>query len=153
MNFSGVESTVFFEEESWWKDDIYWLLKIACFEHFRTGKYGLFWDKKLIERWYLLITEKFLFWATKNFLFWTFRRWEIQSFFSQSVDVKILFTWSFWAFCDFPVPGKYGFSCSKKGGFLPLSVGTLAASLLGSALTGQGVTIASKGTNIAGQGF
>ena len=30
--------------------------------------------KKLMERWYLLVTEKFLF--------WTFRWWEIRSFFS-----------------------------------------------------------------------
>ena len=32
-----------------------------------------FWVKKLMERWYLLVTEKFLF--------WTFRWWEIRSFF------------------------------------------------------------------------
>ena len=31
-----------------------------------------FWVKKLVERWYLLVTEKFLF--------WTFRWWDIRSF-------------------------------------------------------------------------
>ena len=38
-----------------------------------TGKYGVFWDKKLMEIWCLPVTE--------NFLFWTFREWEIWSFF------------------------------------------------------------------------
>ena len=32
------------------------------------------WAKKLVERWYLLATEKFLF--------WTFRWWKIRSFFT-----------------------------------------------------------------------
>ena len=116
--FSGKENTVFFEPkswclmESWWKDDIYWLLKSSSFELFDDGKYGHFWGKKLMERWYLLITGKSLFWATKMFLFWTFRWWEIGSLFSQKIDVKIIFTWSFWAFHDIPRPGKYDFSCS-----------------------------------------
>ena len=37
------------------------------------GNAVFFWVKKLIERWYLLFTEKFLF--------WTFQWWEIRSFF------------------------------------------------------------------------
>ena len=94
-----------FEAKSWRKEDIYWLLERSCFELFGDGKYGIFWDKKLMEKWYLLITEKFLF--------WTFWWWEIRSFFSQKVDVKIIFTWSFWAFHDIPGPGKYCFSCSE----------------------------------------
>ena len=57
LNFSGMENTTFFEAKSWWKDYIYWLLKSSCFELFRNGKYSLFWGKKLMERWYLLITE------------------------------------------------------------------------------------------------
>ena len=44
----------FFEPKSWWKDDIYWLLKISCFEIFGDGKYSLSSAKKLMERWYLL---------------------------------------------------------------------------------------------------
>ena len=34
-------------------------------------------------------------------------------FFSQNVDVKVMFTWSFWAFHDIPGPGEYEFSCSE----------------------------------------
>ena len=100
----GGEKYGIFEPKSWWKYDIYWLLKSSCFDIFGNGKYGLFlsqkvdgkmiftdywrvlvlnfsvmgntvffWVKKLIERWYLLVTEKFLF--------WTLRWWEIRSFF------------------------------------------------------------------------
>ena len=36
------EIRFFLEPKSWWKDDIYWLLKRSCFELFRDGKYGLF---------------------------------------------------------------------------------------------------------------
>ena len=122
------------------------------------GNTVFFWDKKLVEIWYLLVTEKFLFWAfpwweirsslrqnvygkmiitgywkvlvlsfsvmrnvvmeirylliTGKFLFWAFRWREIQSFFIQKVDIKVIFTWYFWVFRDIPGPGKYGFSCS-----------------------------------------
>ena len=81
LNFSGMENTIFFEAKSWWKDYIYWLLKSSRFELFCDGKYGPFWGKKLMERWYLLITEKFLFWAIEKFLFWAFQWWEIRSSF------------------------------------------------------------------------
>ena len=83
MNFTGVENTVFFDPKIWWKCDIYWLLKSYCFEPFRYGKYGLFWDKKLRKR-YLLIIEMFLF--------WTFWEWKIRPFLRQKVDGKIIFT-------------------------------------------------------------
>ena len=134
MNFSGVEYTVFFEPKSWWKYDIYWLLKCFCFELFGDGKCGPFWGKKLMERLYLLVTEKFLFWAFPWWKMWSFLRQKVNGkmiftdywkvlvlsfsligntvFFSQKVDVKVIFTWSFWAFHDIPGPGKYGFSCS-----------------------------------------
>ena len=84
---------------------VYWLLKSLCIEFFEDGKYGLFWAKKVMEMLYLLITEKLLFWS-----FW---EQEISYFFSQKVDVKIILTWSFWAFDDIPEPGKYSFSCSE----------------------------------------
>ena len=71
LNFSEIDNTVFFEPKSWWKDDIYWLLKSSCFELFRDRKYGLS--------------------------------------FSQKVDGKMVFTWSFWAFHDIPGLGKYVF--------------------------------------------
>ena len=58
-NFWEWETLSFFEAKSWWKDDIYCLLKSSCFKIFGEGKYVLFWDKKLMKIWYLLITEKF----------------------------------------------------------------------------------------------
>ena len=102
--FRGWGIRFFFEPRSWWKYDIYWLLKSCCFNLFGSGKYGLslsqkndgnmiftnYWKvlvlnftvmrntvffgvKKLMERLYLLVTEKVLF--------WTFRWWEIRSSF------------------------------------------------------------------------
>ena len=71
--FRRWEMRSFFEPKSWWKDDIYWLLKSSCFELFRDKKYSLFLSQKVDERWHLLITEKFLF--------WTFRWWVIRSLF------------------------------------------------------------------------
>ena len=62
---------------------VYWFLKSSCFEIFRDGKYGLFWAKKLMEKWYLLINEKFLF--------WTFPRWEIRSLCDPKSWWKIIF--------------------------------------------------------------
>ena len=75
----------------------YWEVLVLNFSV--MGNTVFFWVKKLMERWYLLVTEKFLF--------WTFRWWEIRSFFTQKVDEKMIFTWSFWAFYDIPAPGKY----------------------------------------------
>ena len=99
--FRWWEIRSFFESRSWWKDDIYWLLKSSCFELFGDRNRVFFWVKKLIERWYLLVTEKFVF--------WTLRWWEIRSFFSQKVDGKMIFAWSFWAFHDIPGLGKHCF--------------------------------------------
>ena len=100
---SGDENTVFFGLRSWWKDDIYWLRKSSSFDIFGDGKHGPFLDKKMMERFYLLLLESScfelfgganygLFWAkklveklylqfTEKFLFWTLRRWEIRPFF------------------------------------------------------------------------
>ena len=49
----------------------YWKVLVLNFSV--MGNTVFFWVKKLMERWYLLVTEKFLF--------WTFRWWEIRSFF------------------------------------------------------------------------
>ena len=58
------------------------------------------WAKKLIERLYLLKRSCFeLFFDRKYGLFY-----------SQKVDGKMSFTWSFWAFYDIQGPGKRGFS-------------------------------------------
>ena len=99
----------------------YWKLLVLIFSGIRNTVF--FWAKELRERWCLLITEKLLF--------WTFRWWEIRSFlskevdgkivftgywakkfFSQKFDVKMMFTWSFWAYHDLPGLGKCGFLCS-----------------------------------------
>ena len=52
--FREWEIRSFFQSRSWWKDDIYWLLRSFCFKIFGGGKYGLLSAKKLMERWYLL---------------------------------------------------------------------------------------------------
>ena len=85
LNFLEVGNAGFSFAKKLVKDNIYWLLKSSCFELFDEGKYGLFLSQKVMEKYYLLITEKFLF--------LTFRR-------------------SFWAFHDIPGLGKYGFLCS-----------------------------------------
>ena len=77
-------------------------MKSSCFELFRDGKYGLFWAKKLMERWHLLATERFLFWS--------FRWWQIRPFFQAKSwwkdDIYLVFfsfpwysrTWKIWFF-------------------------------------------------------
>ena len=82
----------------------YWKVLVLVFSW--MGNTVIFWAKKLMERWYLLVTEKFLFWI--------FRWWEIRSFFSQKVDGKMIFTLFFLAFHDILGLGKYGFSCSAS---------------------------------------
>ena len=84
LRFLEMRNTLTFERKSWWKDDIYWLLKSSCVEVFGDWKYRLFWAKMLLEKWYLLINEKLFS--------WTFRRWEIRSILSQKVDGKMIFT-------------------------------------------------------------
>ena len=55
---------------------LYWI--------FWRWKIRYFWAKKLMEIWYLQITEKFLFWS-----FW---EWKIRPFLSQKVAGKMIFT-------------------------------------------------------------
>ena len=53
--FPRWEIQSFFKSRSWWKDDIYSLLRSFCFELFGDGKYGLFFtqnvDEKMICTW------------------------------------------------------------------------------------------------------
>ena len=93
-----------FEPKSWWKYDIYWLLKSSCFNLFRNGKYGLFLNQKVdgnmiftdywkvlvltfsemgntVFSWAKKLTEIWCLLITGKFLFWTFRWLEIRSFF------------------------------------------------------------------------
>ena len=84
--------------------------KVLVLIFLEIGNTVFSWAKKLIERWYLLVTEKALF--------WTFRWWEIRSFFeSRSLwkdDIYMLFlsflwysrTWEILFFaqcCDFQI--------------------------------------------------
>ena len=114
FNFSRIENTLFSEPKSWWKHDIYWLLKGSCFELFENGKYGLFLRQKVSEKmiftdyWHVLVlnflgTENTVFfWGKKlmerwyllvieKFLFWAFSWWEIWSFLMQKVNGKMIF--------------------------------------------------------------
>ena len=60
----------------------YWKVLVLIFSE--MGNTVFSWAKKLIERWYLLITEKVLF--------WNFRWWKIRSFLGQEVGGKMIFT-------------------------------------------------------------
>ena len=80
----------------------YWKVLVLNFSV--IGNTVFFWVKKLMERWYLLATEKFLF--------WTFRWWEIRSFFQPKSwwkdDIYVVFlsflwyyrTWEIWFFAQ-----------------------------------------------------
>ena len=69
LNFSVMGIRSFFESRSWWKDDIYCLLRSCCFELFGDGKYGLFFQPKYW--WKDDIYLKFLSFK------WYSRTWEI----------------------------------------------------------------------------
>ena len=71
--FRWLEIRSFFESRSWWKDDIYWLLRSSCFELFGDGKYGLFSAKKLMKKWYLhgLFELSMIFQDLENMVFHT----------------------------------------------------------------------------------
>ena len=65
----GIRSS--FESKSWWKDDIYWLLKSSSFEPFTDGEYDLLLSQKVdgkkiftLSFWvfhYILGLEKYIF--------------------------------------------------------------------------------------------
>ena len=89
----------------------YWKVLVLNFSGIGNAVFS--WDKKLMKKWYLLITEKSLIWTfrgmgnkvwdkkslkrwylliTKKFLFWTFRWWEMRSFLRQKVNEKMIFS-------------------------------------------------------------
>ena len=101
--------------ESWWKYDIYWLLKSSCFDLFGNEKYSLSWAKKVAGKmtftdyWKVLVltfsgmgnTVFFeskswwkvgIRWLLKSSCFDVFGNWEIGSFLRQKVDGKMIFT-------------------------------------------------------------
>ena len=53
-SFRNWEIRSFFEPKSWWKDYIYWLLKVVVLNFLVMKNTVFFWVKKLMERWYLL---------------------------------------------------------------------------------------------------
>ena len=98
-----------------------------------------FRTKKLMEVWYLLITEKsffwtfprweirsffepkswwkdYIYWLLKISCFWTFRRWEIRSFFEPESWWKDDIYWLLKSSCfELFGDGKYGLFLSQKG--------------------------------------
>ena len=58
--------------------------KVLVLNFSGMGNTVFFWDKKLMKRLFLLITEMFLF--------WTFRGWKIRSFLREKVDRKVIFS-------------------------------------------------------------
>ena len=73
----------------------YWKVLVLIFSE--MGNTIVSWVQKLVEIWYLLITEKFLL--------WTFRWWEMWSFLSQEVDGKMIFTGYWVLVLNFSVMG------------------------------------------------
>ena len=55
-----------------------------------------------------------VYWLLESSCFELFGDGKYGLFFSQKVDGKMIFTWSFWAFYDIPGPEKYGFSRSDN---------------------------------------
>ena len=74
-----------FEPKSWWKDDIYWLLKSSCFDLFGNGKYGLFLRQKVDGK--MIFTD---YW--KVVFLQLFGDGKYGHFLSPEVDGKIIFT-------------------------------------------------------------
>ena len=107
-------------------------MKSSCFNVFRNGKCGLFLSQKVdgnmifTDYWKVFVLN---FSEMRNTVFFESRNWwkddiywllrsccfelfgdrKYSLFFSQNVDGKMIFTWSFWAFYEIPGPGKYGF--------------------------------------------
>ena len=121
MKFLGIKNVVYFEPKSWWKDDIYWLMKSSCFELFGDEKCGLFLSQEVNRK-------DDIYWLRKSSCFQLFNGGKYDLFFSQNVDGKMIFTWFFWAFHDIPGPGKYGFSCSDN--FMSLFYNSILLKLL-----------------------
>ena len=129
----------FFDWKSWWKDDIYWLLKCSCFELFGDGKYRLFLSQKVGEK--MIFTDywkvpvfKFsglkntvFFWAEKlfekwyllineSFFFRSFRRLKIRSIFEPKSCLKNVISWLIKSsFFELFWDGKYVPCLSEKG--------------------------------------
>ena len=82
--FSGMGNTAFFEPTSWWKDNIYWLLKRSCFEVFGDGQHSLFLSQE--------VDGKMIFTDNGKGPVLTFEWWEMRSFLCQEIDRKMILT-------------------------------------------------------------
>ena len=81
--------------------------KVLVLIFLEIGNTVFSWAKKLIERWYLLITEKVLFWM--------FRWWKIRSFFESTSWWKDDIYWLRRSSCfELFGDGKYGLFYSQK---------------------------------------
>ena len=116
---------------------IWYLLitKTFLFWTFREWEIRSLFETKVSEKMILLATDLLLFWIFRGWKIRHFLKQKIDGnmiftgywkvlvlsflvmgnnglFFSQKVDVKVIFTWSFWAFHDILGLGKDGFLCS-----------------------------------------
>ena len=107
MKILGMKNVVFFEPKSWWKDDIYWLLKSSCFELFGDGKYGLFWSQEFDGK-------DDICWLRKSSCFELFGGRKYGIFLSQKVDEKMIFTGYRVLVLNFSVMGNTIFFSAKK---------------------------------------
>ena len=83
----------------------YWKVLVLIFSE--MGNTVFSWAKKLIERWYLLITEKVLL--------WNFRWWKIWSFFESRSSWKHDIYWLLRSSCfELFGDGKHGLFFSQK---------------------------------------
>ena len=89
----------------------YWKFLFLYFSG--MGNTVFFWDKKVNGKMIFTDYWKFHDFGYQKVLVLSFLVMGIWSFFSQKVDVKVIFAWSFWAFYDIREPGKYGFLCSE----------------------------------------
>ena len=105
-NFRWWKIRSFFESRSWWKDDIYLLLRSSCFDLSEIGN-TVFFELK--------VDGKTIFTDYWTFLIWTFQWWEIRSFLSQEVDWKVIFI-GYWKVLvlNFSVKGNPVFFSVKK---------------------------------------
>ena len=84
MKILGMKNVVFFEPKSWWKDDIYWLLKSSCFLLSVDEKYGLFLGKEVDGK-------DYIYWLQKSSCFKLPDNEKCGLFLSQEVDGKDYF--------------------------------------------------------------
>ena len=62
-----------------------------------------------VSSWAKKLKENDIYWLLERSCFELFGDRKYGLLFSQKVDGKMIFTWSFWAFYEIPGPGKYGF--------------------------------------------